>query len=251
MTLKKINLNILLSIAVIIILFACWFFLSKIDYFKVKKILVNQKPLTYQQKRMVLKEDINKDIYGIDLDEIIKRVQSIYASQAITITRIYPDTLSIKLIENQFIAFVKIFYPNNQKSTIFGVNTKGRAIDYFSAFQETKNNYPFITVRYPVELTKDRNGKRFENAQVLTVLKSLNLIKKLDYSFFRRIKKINLYQKPEENHLIIQDLKTRFYFGHQLMLTDLIKIASLEEDLATRETFRRVDLRFDDIVGRN
>ncbi|GMT49447.1 MAG: hypothetical protein IEMM0008_0986 [bacterium] len=231
-------------------------YIKKINYFKVKHVFVNNNLVTERQRIRILAEDMDKDLYFIDLHHIKERVQSIYTSQNLKIIKKYPDTIDIHVYHFNLLAYMEI---SGKHGTAYryGLDSEGRVKYRFSSVDlRNQNSYPVIKSYLPDIAELDllnpvKTSVQIENVTLKSVMKALAQIKSIDPVFFTHIVKIHLYQEYKKNYLKVKGLRTRFYFGKRLSIIHLIKILSLRKDLSTRVAFKTIDLRFYDIIGRN
>ncbi len=94
-----------------------WFFLQKMAYFRVKRILINGKAISNTKRHKILGDDFNKDIYELSLTSIKKRLQHIYSVEKVKILKKYPNTLKIKLLDSNITAFIK--YSDYKKKLLY------------------------------------------------------------------------------------------------------------------------------------
>ncbi len=231
-------------------------YIKKINYFKVKHVFVNNNLVTERQRIAILAENVNRGLYFIDLNPIKERVQSIYTAHDLKIIKKYPDTINIHINHFNLLAYLEIA-GNRDTAYRYGLDSEGRVKYRFSsAGFENQDNYPVIK-SYLSEIAQldllDRmnTGVQIENVTLKSVMKALSQVKSIDPVFFTHITRIHLYKRYEKNYLKLKGLKTRFYFGKRLLIKQLIKILILKKDLSTRMTFKKIDLRFYDIIGRN
>ncbi len=231
-------------------------YINKINYFKVKHVLVNNKLVTERQRIEILAEDMDKGLYFIDLNPVKERVQTIYTTQNLRIIKKYPDTIDIHIDHFNLLAYIEIS-GNHKTAYRYGLDSESRVKYRFSTVGlRVQEAYPVIKSYLPDIAKLDlldpvKTGVQIENITLKSVMKSLSQIKSIDPVFFTHIAKIHLYKEYKKNYLKVKGLRTRFYFGKRLSITHLIKILTLRKDLSTRVTFKTIDLRFYDVIGRN
>ncbi len=230
-------------------------YIKKINYFKVKHVFVNNNLVTERQRIAILAENMNRDLYFIDLDRIKERVQSIYTVHNLKIIKKYPDTINIHIHHFNLLGYLEV--SGNHDTDRYGLDSEGRVSYRFSSADPgNQDAYPVIKSYLPEISQLDLSGPidtgvQIENLTLKSVMKALSQVKSIDPVFFKDISRIRLYKRYEKNYLKLKGLKTRFYFGKRLFITQLIKILTLKKDLSTRMTFKKIDLRFYDIIGRN
>jgi len=260
MTIKKNAQKFFLSLLLIgIFITSTLIILRKSNYFEVKNILINDKPVSKYIRKIILQDNKSNELYNINLEDIKNKVQSIYSVSSIQVTKKYPDTLYIKILDNNIIGIIENKNIMPKKIVFYGVNKDGEVLRTLTQDEvnkiRTERHYPLIKSNIPL-LTRETQKNKVEiiigkDSELLHILNSLSIMKKIDYVFYKKINSIVLYNESKNNYFVLDDLKTKFYFGKKLSLVKLMKVGSLEEDLTTRISFKKIDLRFNDIVGRN
>ncbi len=227
--------------------------LQHTNYLDIKYIILNDNILPDPEKNTLLQNANSKSLLIINTDQIIKNIQNKYHAYSVVAAKKYPDTLIINILDTQLIAY--LYIDHIKKPYLFGLNDSGKIITNPSINPDQISNLrqPVIYYHHSIFKLSDFNilkaGSIISNNNVKSILKSLYLIKKLNSSFYNKIHLINISGSNDKNYLKLKELKTLFHYGDELSVLKLMKILSIEEDITTKISFRKIDLRFQNVIG--
>lgn len=246
---KRLNL-ILIPFLVVLIFFSIGYIIQRSDYFKIKKIYVNNQMISERTMKAILRENVNESLVLIDTEKLQKRFQEFYSTHQVQVIKHYPDILNVNIIFNEIICYL---YINDQNQRIFWALNKNAQI--VKAVNKVNKGIPIITA--PLNSFSNLRWDQLRINLVLNypvvkdITKSLTIIKQIENRFFSNIDTLFLFKNSKDNYFKLSNLNSKFIFGPSMNTAQLIKVYSLEKDLISRINFKTVDLKYDDIIGRN
>lgn len=246
---KRLNL-IFIPFFVVLIFFSIGYIVKNSDYFKIKKIYINKQMISERTMRSILQEDAKESLLLIDSDKLQKRFQNFYSTHQVQVIKHYPDVLDVNIVFNDIICY---FYINGQNQHIFwALNQHSQIIQ---RTMRVKTGIPIISASLDsfenLKWEHLKRNKYLKFTLLKEICRSLAIIKDLDLQFFSKIKNIYIFKNSKRNFFKLKDLRSQFIFGSSMNLSQLLKLYTLEVDLISRINFKTVDLRFDDVIGRN
>ncbi len=216
--------------------------LSYLPYFKIKNVEI-------EGNRVLSKKDIlkilnikNEDsIFFYDKKTAVKKFHETGIVKDIKIHSIYPNTLKVMIRERYPIACAKVI----RKETVqhYLIDDEGGII------KKCKGRYPDL----PLLIMDYNNVDDIKNYQlnIKRTLYSLSVIYFNNKRNFKRIKQIQPVPNKDKVKVWIDGLGTRFLVKDFLKVRDFLEMKYLlNNKKIVRQSFRRIDLRFDDIFAK-
>ncbi len=245
---KKINVRIIIIVVVSLFLFAGLIELIKTSStYSITKIIINNHLLEKPTMDGILAQCESNSIFRIDLEKLERILQKSYFADKVTIRKVYPNTLKIKIVGKLYICY--LIFKKENKSLIYAIDSENNIIMKDNMMDE--HDIPRVYYDKPVG-SKTLNKKDLEwqkHSTLISVLETLNYLNRNTVPFFSKIEEIRINSEKDNGELKLKDSSLKVVFGEKLSLRQLVKLDVILPQI-TKTKIKELDLRFDRLIGK-